>query len=195
MDAAAVVVVLAGYLLGSVDFGVIVPRLRGVDIYGRGSGNPGATNVLRTMGRKTAAVVVLGDIAKGSLAAMLGDLVGGDALGFAAGFAAVTGHCFPIWHRFHGGKGVATSAGIAVWLAPWLGFALLVAWGLIVAVAKRASIASLTVAVALVPCLVVAGRRGWVLAWAGATAALIVARHHDNIRRLLGGSEHVVEAS
>jgi len=188
-------VVVAGYLLGSVDFGVVVPRLRGVDIYSRGSGNPGATNVLRTMGPKMAAMVMLGDLAKGLVAAMIGDLVGGPVLGFAAGFAAVLGHCFPLWHRFKGGKGVAATAGMAIWLEPLLGVGLLVSWALIVAFARRASIASLVVAVVFVPALALAGHRGWSLAWAGGAAVLITARHQANIRRLLAGAEPAIEGS
>lgn len=188
-----IAVVLGGFLIGSVDFGVILPRLRGVDIYAKGSGNPGASNVLRSMGRGMAGAVVLGDLAKGFVAAMAGDLVVGEAVGFAAGFAAVLGHCFPVWHRFHGGKGVSAAAGVTLWLEPIAGLAFLVAWGVIVAVTKKASIASIIVAVSLVPVLGAFGHRGWPLVWAGAIAVLIVTRHHANIRRLLDGSEFRVE--
>lgn len=187
--------VAVGYLLGSVDFGVIIPRLFGVDIYAQGSGNPGATNVLRTLGRRTAGMVMLGDLAKGVVAAMIGDLAGGELVGFASGLGAVAGHCFPIWHRFKGGKGVAASGGVALWLEPVVGVSLMLAWALIAGVAKRASVASLAVAAAFVPALAVTGHRGWALAAAGGMAALIVVRHHANIRRLLGGSEHAIEAS
>jgi glycerol-3-phosphate acyltransferase PlsY len=189
----AIAVVVAGYLVGSIDFGVIIPRLRGVDIYSSGSGNPGATNVLRSMGRKMAAVVVLGDISKGLLAAMAGDLMVGEATGFAAGFAAVLGHCFPIWHRFRGGKGAAAAGGMTLWMTPLAGLGFIVAWALIVGVSKRASIASIVSATALTPLLAVLGHRGWSLVWAGAASFLVVARHHANIRRLLGGSEHRIE--
>lgn len=192
MDTA--LVVLGGYLLGSVDFGVIVPRLAGVDIYTQGSGNPGATNVLRTMGRKAALAVMLGDLGKGVVAAMIGDLVVGEAAGFAAGFAAVVGHCFPVWHRFHGGKGVATAGGMVAWLEPPLGIGLVLVWFLLTAVAKRASLASLLMAVAVLPGVALFGHRGWSLVWAGGAALLVAVRHHENIRRLVGGSEHRIEA-
>lgn len=181
--------------MGSVDFGVIVPRLSGVDIYSRGSGNPGATNVLRTMGRKVAAMVMVGDLLKGMAAASVGSLVGGPVVGFAAGFAAVVGHCFPLWHRFRGGKGVATTGGMAVWLAPIVGIGLLAAWAAIAALTRRASIASLAVAAAFVPALVAAGQRGWSLVWAGAAVVLVGVRHQGNVRRLLRGAEPVIEAS
>jgi glycerol-3-phosphate acyltransferase PlsY len=189
----AIAVAVAGYLVGSIDFGVIIPRLRGVDIYSRGSGNPGATNVLRSMGRKMAAVVVLGDISKGLVAAIAGDLLVGEAAGFASGFAAVLGHCFPVWHRFRGGKGVATAGGMTLWMAPLAGVGFIVAWALIVGSTRRASIASIVSATALTPLLAVLGHRGWSLVWAGAASFLLVARHHANIRRLLGGSEHRIE--
>ena len=193
MQLEAFAVVVAGYLAGSIDFGVIVPRLRGVDIYTRGSGNPGATNVLRSMGRKMAAVVVLGDLFKGFLAAMAGDLIGGEAVGFAAGFAAVLGHCFPVWHRFRGGKGVATAGGMTLWMEPLGGVGFALAWAAITAATKRASVASIIAASALLPLMALLGHRGWSLVWVGATSVLIVARHHANIRRLLGGAEHRIE--
>ena len=99
VDSASIVVACAAYLVGSIDFGVILPKLAGVDIYAVGSGNPGATNVLRVMGRGAAAAVVLGDVAKGFCAALAGDLLGGETLGFAAGFFAVAGRGYPLWHR------------------------------------------------------------------------------------------------
>lgn len=195
MQFETIAVVFAGYLVGSIDFGVILPRVRGVDIYAKGSGNPGASNVLRSMGRGMAATVMAGDLAKGLVAAMAGDLLVGEIVGFAAGFAAVLGHCYPVWHRFHGGKGVSPAAGLVLWLEPVAGLVCLVAWGLIVALTKRASIASMAVAVSLVPVLAAFGHRGWSLGWAGATAALIIGRHHANIRRLISGSELRFEES
>ena len=195
VDLWSIAAVLAGYLIGSVDFGVILPRLWGVDIYDVGSGNPGTTNVLRSLGRVAAAAVLAGDILKGFAAAVLGYWAGGEAAGFAAGWAAVLGHCYPIWHRFRGGKGVATAGGMVLWLSPVLGAILLPAWGLITAVLKKASVASLALAVALVPGLWIAGHRGWSLVWAGAASVLILYRHKDNIARLLAGSEHTIEES
>jgi glycerol-3-phosphate acyltransferase PlsY len=193
VDPWAIAAIGAGYLIGSVDFGVIVPRLLGADIYRMGSGNPGTTNVLRNLGRGAAAIVLLGDLLKGLAAAAVGDAVGSDALGFAAGFAAGVGHCYPVWHRFRGGKGVATVAGAVVWLEPLLGAVLIAAWGIIVAVLRKASLASLLLAAALVPGLMVAGQRGWSLVWAGAAALLVVYRHRGNITRLVSGSEHSIE--
>jgi acyl phosphate:glycerol-3-phosphate acyltransferase len=190
-----VAVVVAAYFIGSVDFGVLVPRMFGIDIYAHGSGNPGATNVLRSVGKKVAAVVVVGDLAKGFLAAMLGGLVVGPTVAAACAFAAVVGHCFPVWHRFHGGKGVAAAGGAAFWLEPLLGGAILGVWLLVVGVTRKASVASLTVCVVYVPGMVAFGHRGWPIVWGSAMALLIVVRHHANIRRLLGGAEHAIESS
>jgi glycerol-3-phosphate acyltransferase PlsY len=192
VELATIPILIGAYLLGSVDFGVIVPRLRGVDIYSVGSGNPGTSNVLRTMGKGAAALVMLGDVMKGFVAALVGDLAGGEAVGFAAGLLAVVGHCFPVWHRFKGGKGVATAGGSVFWLEPLLGVAFTVFWGGLVAATKRASIASLLLVVVYVPGMALFGHRGWSLVWAGATALVILIRHQGNIRRLLGGSEHTV---
>jgi len=193
VDAWDVAAIVAGYLLGSIDFGVIVPRMFGIDIYGTGSGNPGATNVLRTVGRKQAALVLLLDAAKGLGAAALGSWAGGPVIGFAAGLAAVVGHCFPVWHRFKGGKGVAAAAGMVAWLEPWAFLALLGVFVLVVAVTRKASLGSLLAAVGLVPALALFGHRGWSLGLAGAAVALITWRHLPNIRRLLKGSEHTIE--
>ncbi len=192
MDLIDLAVVAAGYLIGSVDFGVIVPKLAGVDIYEMGSGNPGATNVMRNMGRAAAAAVLVGDLLKGLAAAALGDLAGTEALGFAAGLAAVVGHCFPVWYRFRGGKGVAAAGGSVIWLEPLLGAMLVAVWAVLVGVTRRASVASLALAAVFVPGLVAFGHGGWSLAWAGATAALIIIRHWGNIRRLVTGAEHTI---
>lgn len=195
VDPWSIAAVAAGYLIGSIDFGVILPRLFGVDIYSVGSGNPGTTNVLRTMGRGMAAATLVGDVAKGLAAAVLGDVAGGTAAGFAAGFGAVVGHCFPVWHRFRGGKGVATAGGSQFWLEPILGAILVGLWALIVAVTRKASIASLFLAVLLVPGVLLFDVRGWALAWAGAISVLVIYRHRGNIGRLIAGAEHEIEGS
>jgi len=188
------------YLVGSIDFGVIVPRILGVDIYSVGSGNPGTSNVLRSLGKGPAALVLLGDGAKGALAAAIGTVWAGavssfmsaETLAVACAFAAVVGHIAPIWHRFRGGKGVATAIGAAVYLAPIFGLMLAVLWLIVTLVFKVASIASLGAMVLYVPGLAVSGYRGWALVWAAAIAALVIVRHIPNIRRLATGSERTV---
>jgi len=188
------------YLLGSIDFGVIVPKVLGVDIYAVGSGNPGTSNVMRSLGRGPAALVLLGDGAKGAVAAGLGawwagsagSTVAPDTLAVACAFAAVLGHIAPIWHRFRGGKGVATAIGAAVYLAPAFGFVLALLWLVVTLVFKVASIASLGAMVLYVPGLAISGYRGWALAWAAAIAVLVIGRHAENIKRLVTGSERTV---
>jgi glycerol-3-phosphate acyltransferase PlsY len=189
-----VIVVVLGYLIGSLDFGVIVPRAFGVDIYSQGSGNPGTSNVLRTMGKRAAGLVLLGDALKGLAAVAVADIWIGSPTAAAAGFAAVAGHIFPIWHRFKGGKGVATAIGGALWLEPILGLILAIGWILVVLITKTASLASLGAMLLFVPGFVVAGERDAALWWLAATAVLVVLRHRENIRRLISGEERSVEA-
>ncbi|MDH3307687.1 MAG: glycerol-3-phosphate acyltransferase [Acidimicrobiia bacterium] len=195
--------VVGGYLLGGVDFAVIVARAKGIDIFSVGSGNPGTSNVLRTMGRGPAAIVLLGDLLKGVVAAAIGFFLSGAgsgpfdgmALATLAGLAAVAGHCYPILHRFRGGKGVATGFGVLLWVQPVVAIGLGVVWALIVKVIRVASIGSLVVVVAAVPALMALGVTGWPLVWVGGTLLLIVFRHRGNIQRMFsGGDRKVVEA-
>ena len=188
------------YLIGSIDFGVIVPRVLGVDIYSVGSGNPGTSNVLRSLGKGPAALVLLGDGAKGAVAAAIGTVwtgavssfISAETLAVACAFAAVVGHIVPIWYRFRGGKGVATAIGAAIYLAPIFGLILAVLWLIVTLVFKVASIASLGAMVLYVPGLALSGYRGWALVWAAAIAVLVIIRHIPNIRRLAAGSERKV---
>jgi glycerol-3-phosphate acyltransferase PlsY len=187
------IAIVFGYLAGSALFGVIVPRLAGVDIYSVGSGNPGTANVARTLGKRRAVFTVIGDIGKGALAAAAGLWLGDtDALGYAAGFAAVVGHCFPIWRPAGGGKGVATAIGALLVMSPLVGVGSLVLWGLQLILTRVASAGSLILAVAWVPVLAAVGERGWSLVWATAIAVLVLARHHENIRRIATGTERRV---
>jgi glycerol-3-phosphate acyltransferase PlsY len=185
---------IIAYLLGSIDFGVIVPRLLGVDIYEHGSGNPGASNVMRTLGKKAGAAVMVADALKGLLAAAVGVWLVSYPIGFWCGLVAVIGHVFPIWHRLRGGRGVATAIGAVLFLEPWFGLILAIGWGGTVALTKTASLASLGAMVLYVPGYAVFGWRGWPLVAAAATAGLVIARHSDNIRRLVSGREQTVEA-
>ncbi len=195
MTLGAVAGFVLAYLLGSIDFAVLVARSRGEDIYHMGSGNPGAANVLRNLGWRAALPVMLGDMAKGAAAAALGAALGGsEAAGWAAGFAAVIGHCFPIWHRFRGGKGVATAFGAALWLQPLVGLALVAIWAGLLAATKVSSIGSLAAMAALLPILVAIDTPAAELVWAGAIVGLVVVRHAANIRGLLFGGVRTVRS-
>ncbi len=192
VSAAELAVFVGAYLIGSVEFAVVVARRRGVDIYGHGSGNPGTSNVLRALGKRPAAVVLLGDALKGVAATALGAVAVSDVAGFACAFAATLGHVAPVWHRFRGGRGVATAIGGVIWLEPVLGAILAVAWAGVVIVTKTASVASLGAMVLYVPLYLVAGRSGWPIVWATLTAALVVWRHQDNIKRIIARTENRV---
>ena len=189
---------VGAYFIGSLDFAVVVARAHGVDIHAVGSGNPGASNVLRTLGKGPAAMVLLGDALKGVIAAAVGWMAVGagdpatQPIAFAAGFMAVMGHCFPVFHKFKGGKGVATGAGVLLFTLPLIGFVLAVVWAIVAKVFKVASVASLTVVVLAVPLAFWQGTRGVALGWLAAMLALIVIRHAPNIRRMISGSEQRV---
>ena len=184
--------IVVAYLIGSVNFGILVAASRGVDIRSVGSGNPGTSNVLRVLGKKLAAVVLLGDALKGVLAAAIGVAVGDPIFGYATLAAAVVGHSFPIWHRFRGGKSVATALGGIAYLAPLVGLTLAALWIIILLVWKTASVASLVVMVLLVPALAITGRDTAELLWAGGIALFVIVRHAENIRGLATSTERKV---
>ena len=148
--------------------------------------------MLRTLGTRTAILVLVGDGLKGAAAAWIGSAVIGPEFGYATLFAAVIGHTFPLWHGFKGGKSVATAIGGFIFLAPIVGIALVVVWVAIVAVWKTASIASITVMVAVVPAMWMAGRSTTEVLWTGVIAIFVLVRHSSNIRRLLSSGERKI---
>ncbi len=184
--------VVAAYLLGSISFAVLVVRRKtGGDIRAEGSGNAGATNVLRAHGKKLAILVALLDVAKGAAAVLLVRLVTADPRwAAAAGFGAVLGHVFPVFYGFRGGKGVATAVGAFAVLAP---LALLVSLGIFVAIVATTRYVSLgsVLSMALLPAI--AGglfeAPVSVVAAAAATALLVIAKHLPNLKRLARGTE------
>ena len=186
-----VLLVVAGYLVGSIATAVLVSRALGVaDPRSGGSGNPGATNVLRLAGRKAAALTLAGDVLKGVvpvLVARAAELP--PAMVALVGLAAFLGHLFPVFFGFRGGKGVATALGALLGLEPILGAAVLATWLAVAGVTRYSSLAALVASV-LAPgyAWVLSGDRG--LAGAVAVmAVLLVWRHRANIRRLLAGEE------
>ena len=182
--------VLGGYLLGSLPFAVIVSKLFGLaDPRSYGSGNPGATNVLRSGNKLAAVLTLLGDAVKGWLAVWLAIRFGADANTVAAtGFAALLGHVFPILLGFKGGKGVATAAGVFLGFSGWLALACIGVWLAVAVITRYSSLAAICAALA-------APLFGWwlldgpqVLALL-AMSVLVVWRHQPNIRNLLAGTE------
>ena len=188
------VLVVPAYLLGTFPTALLVGRRQGRDLSVEGSGNPGASNTFRTLGRRAGAIVLLGDLAKGAVAAAAGLATGNRAVAVACGLAAVLGHVAPVTRRFRGGKGVATGAGMALVLLPVPALVLGAVWGLTVKVSGAASAGSLAVAIGLPLGAAAVGRpAGEVVAFA-ACGLLVVARHRTNIDRLRRGEEPVVVA-
>ena len=184
-------VVLVGYLLGSVPFAYLLARRRGIDLRTAGSGNIGAANVLRTAGVTTAVVVSLLDALKGSIAVLGAQAItSGSVAPVAAGLASILGHVYPVWLRFHGGKGVATSAGVFAVLAPAaLGIAGL-AFVIVVVITRFVSAGSVVGALVLVVATALMTHApGPVVAGAVGAATIVLAKHHANLRRLAEGTE------
>ena len=179
---------LFGYLLGSIPFGLVLTKLAGLgDIRKVGSGNIGATNVLRTGSKKLAAATLLLDGAKGAVALLIAGIWGPDMAVLAAA-GAMLGHCFPVWLKFNGGKGVATALGILIAIAWPVGVLACATWLAVAALFRYSSLAALT-ALALAPVY------AWYLAdpqrmqLALFIAFIVWLRHRGNIVRLLRGQE------
>ena len=185
--------VTIAYLVGSIPFAYLLSRRRGVDLRRVGSGNVGASNVLRTSGVRAAVLAMVLDGVKGAAAVLLAQrLAGGAAVPVAAGLASVVGHVYPVWLRFRGGKGVATAAGAFAVLTP---MALGVAGGvflLAVWVTRYISVGSLAGATALAATAAIGDAPVVVAAGASLVLALILFRHRANVRRLLAGTERRV---
>ena len=192
---ATLAVIAGAYLVGSVSFAVVVSKLFGLpDPHSYGSGNPGATNVLRTGNKAAAALTLAGDCIKGFLAVWIAHRLGaswGDASLATAGaaLAVFVGHIYPVFHRFAGGKGVSTAAGVAFALAVPLGVALLGVWLAFALLFRISSLASMAAAVAAPPLglyFIGNGPEAWALF---PIALLLISRHRENIRKLLAGQE------
>ncbi|MBU9577806.1 glycerol-3-phosphate 1-O-acyltransferase PlsY [Ralstonia mannitolilytica] len=192
---ATVIFAVAAYLIGSISFAVVVSRAMGLaDPRTYGSGNPGATNVLRSGNKKAAVLTLLGDAAKGWLAVWLAQLL---ALRFGVGevgialvvIAVFLGHLYPVFHRFAGGKGVATAAGILLALNVWLGLATLATWLIIAVFFRYSSLAALVSAVFAPFFYVLMNGFDWIAGAVALMAVLLIARHRANIAKLLAGKE------
>jgi len=196
-------VAVIGYLLGSIPNGYIAGLIAGIDVRTKGSGNIGATNVLRVLGKPWGFAVFFGDTLKGFLAVRIGMLVAArtaetadytEFYAILAGAACVIGHSFPIWLKFQGGKGVATSAGAILGVMPIAAIAIFLVWLMVFLITRYVSLASISAALALpiaVGVLVYAGgTRGMILLYFSlAMTALVVWRHRSNMSRLRHGTE------
>lgn len=189
----AIFFIVIAYLIGSLNTSIIIAKVLGnPDPRTQGSGNAGATNVLRTNGKKQAAWVLAGDIVKGIIAVLLARLfhVHGFMLGLVA-LAAVIGHVFPLYFQFKGGKGVATSIGVLLALYIWIGIISMVAFAITVLLSRYASLASLVAAAIAVLCSLIFGEFHYFVPIL-LIAALIFWKHMDNIDRLRNHTEHKI---
>ncbi|HXZ20208.1 MAG TPA: glycerol-3-phosphate 1-O-acyltransferase PlsY [Candidatus Acidoferrales bacterium] len=195
---------LAGYLIGSIPFGYLIVRAaKGTDVRASGSGNIGATNVNRVAGAGAGVATLLLDIAKGYLAVWLANRVTGGDISWMAitGLAAVVGHLFPVWLRFHGGKGVATALGVFVPLCWMAVAAAAVVWVVVVSIWRYVSLGSVVAAALLPVCTYLLYAPGThhapPLSVSYSTAIvsiLVIVKHRENIRRLLAGTENRLKA-
>jgi len=182
------------YLLGSVPFGLLLTRLAGLgDIRRIGSGNIGATNVLRTGHKGLAAATLLLDLGKGVAAVLIGASLAPE-MAIAAAIGVTLGHMFPVWLRFKGGKGVATAGGVLLALSWPVGAAAFATWLLVAAISRYSSLAALAACV-LAPGYALLFTTTDRAAVVGLVAILVIIRHRENIRRLLSGEESKIKLS
>jgi len=179
------------YLIGAIPIGFLVARAAGgFDIRGKGSGNIGATNVLRTLGPVPAVLTLLGDVAKGYVAVRAAEVLGPEPVWGAAGAViAIVGNCWPVFLRFKGGKGVATALGAFLALTPMAILLAMAVWIVLTAAFRYVSLASILACVGLAIGAWLLGYTPIYAVAAAFAAGLIVWRHHDNVKRLLSGTE------
>jgi len=183
-----ITVVICSYLLGSIPFGLVLTRLAGLgDIRNIGSGNIGATNVLRTGNKPLAALTLFLDGAKGAVAVLLTNLIAPELVPLA-GLAALIGHLFPVWLKFKGGKGVATAIGILTALCWPIGLSVIATWLIVAKLSHYSSLAAL-VSIGLAPVYALFFGRGDILWLAVVILVLVFLKHSRNIKRLKEGTE------
>ena len=183
-----ILAVLFGYMLGSVPFGLLLTRFTGGgDLRELGSGNIGATNVLRTGNKTIAALTLLLDVGKGAVAVVIASKVD-SGLGMLAGMGAFLGHLYPVWLRFAGGKGVATLLGIVAALTPVLGIVFAVTWLAALAIFRFSSVAGMLAAISVPITSIIVGNYSSTPMFIG-FALLVIWKHRANVERLMAGEE------
>jgi glycerol-3-phosphate acyltransferase PlsY len=194
--------VLVAYLLGSVSGSMVMGAFRHVDIRKSGSGNAGGTNAFRTQGFWFALGVVVIDIGKGALAAgalpaidfgLPGGQAGSLYMQLACGFAAVVGHCYPLWYGFRGGKGAATAIGALLVIEPLVIVPMLITWLIVLVITGWVGLGTMLAAVCLIPAFMALGAPAQAILFATLLAGFIVFTHRSNIRNMLNGSEYRFE--
>ena len=181
---------LLAYLLGSIPFGVVLAKFKQVDLRQHGSGNIGATNVARTLGKTAGILTLLGDGGKGYLATWIaGQLLEAQWAVAVAGLMAFLGHIFPVFLKFKGGKGVATGLGVFLYLMPWAGLSAIGIFAGCLAFTRYVSVSSILAAISLPWLGIYFQAPGPSVYVATAAAILTSIRHHENIQRLIDGTE------
>jgi glycerol-3-phosphate acyltransferase PlsY len=189
----SVLLVLGGYILGSVPTGLLAGWAYGVDVRQVGSGNIGTANVLRAAGKWAAFFTLFGDMLKGLIPVVLARLITEDEWTIAAvALAAVVGHCFPVFLRFKGGKGVATGAGTSIGLAPVVGLVLFALWWAVVLVSRYTSLGAIAVMVLSPVAFLLTGQPLPYVLYTIAGGALVLWLHRENARALLKGTERKI---
>ncbi len=188
------VLVPIAYLIGTFPSAHIIASASGIDIREVGSGNPGASNVIRTLGWRRGGWVLLIDMAKGAISAGVGLAVADRHAGYLLGAAAIVGHVFPLWQRFRGGKGVATGGGVFLVMSPLVFVVLTAVWFLMLQLTKKASVASIVIVVLLPICIGIVHRDVWEVFATIILCVLVMARHLGNIRRLIHRREHGLQS-
>lgn len=187
-----ILLLIIAFILGSIPFGIIIAKAKGVDLKKVGSGNIGATNVLRSLGKWPAALTLLGDILKGTLAVALGRYIGaGSVYEGLIGISAILGHNFSLFLGFKGGKGVATSLGVLIIYTPQVALITLIIWFIVAIVTKYSSLGAL-VSFGLLPLNIFLFDDKQKLFIAIIITAIIFIRHSDNIKRLINGTERKI---
>lgn len=181
--------IAVAYLLGSIPFSYLAGRAKGIDLRTVGSGNLGAANAFRALGRGTGIAVLVADVLKGVVAVVIARLVTDDPWPAIAAGAAMAGHVFPVWLRFRGGKGVAVGGGAVIALMPLASVILFAVWIVVAVISRYTSLASLTSAVVATPLVWAMGYPAADVVFTGIAAVAVVVLHRGNIRRLATGTE------
>ncbi|HHV95732.1 MAG TPA: glycerol-3-phosphate 1-O-acyltransferase PlsY [Clostridiaceae bacterium] len=182
-----------GYLLGSINTSVVTGKFYGVDVRQHGSGNAGATNTLRVLGKKAAIMVLIGDILKGLVTCVITNSIAGQTGAIVGGAAAIVGHNWPLYFGFKGGKGVLTSITVMFYLDWQISLILVAIFAIVVLISRYVSLGSILGAIALPVLMILFGREIKLIIFSAALAVLVVAKHHSNIKRLVNGTESKIK--
>lgn len=194
--------IVIAYALGSVSGSLLLGKLRHIDIRTVGSGNAGGTNALRSVGKKFALAVALFDVAKGAIAAGvipwipipgLENSISTHALAACCGFAAVLGHCYPVWHGFRGGKGASTVVGVLAVLQPWALAGMFLSWFVVVGFTGWVGLGTMLAGISIIPSMLVLDAPREFLYLGVGIAVFMIFTHRSNIRKMWRGEEYCFE--